>query len=807
MATKEWFTVQELAGMPGMALTVRGIQKWAQKNLDSSRPKARGKGREYALKGLPPETQTHIQHEAMAAAFSGQRLEARYHQERLVLGRDAPVALPQAVQDDIVAQATEHLAKKWPAKPAKPAKKPGTALAVRQPGGVQADGSCVKGGQVRRVKTVLGDKDRATQDAGLLLMLALDEASTSSGTSVRKAARVLATSIMNASAAPALQQAAVTVYVKPRGNLHLGGLDALTARLQKMHGFYQEGCKQGKPAAFLIAGRPEKRGPKPEHLRAFLHFYCLPNRPTVMQAWKNAQAWYAEQGLTRPAVDSWYRLEKDLPVTAKYRGRMTGSAYKTLLPYVSRDESMFKSNDIWVGDGHTFKARVQSPIHGNAFRPEVTFIIDWRSRKLVGWSVALSENVVAVSDAFRHAQITTRARPLIYYSDNGSGQTAKHIDHPIHGTMGRQGIAHETGIPGNPQGRGIIERIWAITVIPLAATYATFLGKQGDKETIRKVGVALEKAKRKGEDSRFLPSWGQFMQDLNKCVDDYNMHHSHSGLDGMTPNEAYAKHMDPDSLALCVEDAELHALWMPEEVRTFDRGLIQLFNNEYACPELMGVLPEKAKVRVRFDIHNADTVRILDLASGKFLGLGVWDGHRRAAFPVPYVENLRDKRQAGIHRRAQGEMDRADDERLLTFDATGGQVLPFGPLPAYREASLIAPATQAQITPKTAQPESPKPAPQSYAERVFGAQVEAEERARAAAVNATPEPVLSYAERLLQHQERQAQEAARRAPEPVIETYAQRLLRQIEEEDDLKALNLLPPESDLSDQETSRKAV
>jgi hypothetical protein len=78
-------------------------------------------------------------------------------------------------------------------------------------------------------------------------------------------------------------------------------------------------------------------------------------------------------------------------------------------PYVDRDVSMFQSNDIWVGDGHSFKAKVQHPIHGQPFIPEVTFILDWKSRKIVGWSVSLSESTIAVSDAFRHAQKQTRA--------------------------------------------------------------------------------------------------------------------------------------------------------------------------------------------------------------------------------------------------------------------------------------------------------------------------------------------------------------------------------------------------------------
>ena len=654
MALKEWFTAQELAGMPGMPESDSAVMRWAkrtldQKNLAIVRNKPRGKGVEYAINSLPAETQTHIQTQILNAAFTGLRTEARFMQPG---GNPNRQNLPEAVLEELVQAAIDHcvipvnpnrntsvayLAKTAlkaqaktlalqtgapsatakTAKTAKPAKTPSTEVAVlRHAGGLQADGSCVKAGQVRRIKTTLGDADRAYQDAALLLMHALADAMHRATISARKAAQTLAAHIMDGSAAPDLQAAAVAVYLKPRGVTRLGGLASLTARLQKMHGFYQEGCKLDKPEAFLIAGRPEKRGLNPVALRAFVQFYCRPNRPTVMQAWKNSGDWYTDQGLDRPAVDSWYRLEKELPVTIKYRGRMTGAAFKALKPYVSRDETMFKSNDIWVGDGHTFKARVQSPIHGNAFRPEVTFLIDWRSRNLVGWSVALSENVVAVSDAFRHAQITTRARPLIYYSDNGSGQTGKHIDHPITGTLGRQGIAHETGIPGSPQGRGIIERVWASTLIPLAATYPTFLGKQGDKETIRKVGVELEKARKKGEVSRLLPSWGQFVDDLKKCVDDYNQKHSHSGVGGMTPDEAYAKYMDPDSTAMYVGDAEINALWMPEEVRSYKRGLVQLFGNEYSCPQLMGVLKEGAKVRVRFDMHDADTVRLLDHDSG-----------------------------------------------------------------------------------------------------------------------------------------------------------------------------------------------
>lgn len=57
---KEWFTAQELAGLPGMPETERGVRLWAEKNLTKKRNKLRGKGYEYNLLDLPRETQAYI---------------------------------------------------------------------------------------------------------------------------------------------------------------------------------------------------------------------------------------------------------------------------------------------------------------------------------------------------------------------------------------------------------------------------------------------------------------------------------------------------------------------------------------------------------------------------------------------------------------------------------------------------------------------------------------------------------------------------------------------------------------------------
>ncbi|MBH2011010.1 MAG: hypothetical protein I8H71_15050, partial [Xanthomonadaceae bacterium] len=69
-ALKEWFTVRELAGMPGLPGTVQNVLKFLQKNLVVNRPKVQGKGLEYSLKCLPAETQAHIHAKTVAEVMA-----------------------------------------------------------------------------------------------------------------------------------------------------------------------------------------------------------------------------------------------------------------------------------------------------------------------------------------------------------------------------------------------------------------------------------------------------------------------------------------------------------------------------------------------------------------------------------------------------------------------------------------------------------------------------------------------------------------------------------------------------------------
>lgn len=643
--TKGWYSPQELAGLPGMPSTSSAVIRAAKKNLWPTRTKVRGKGFEYDIRALPDATRNHILH--LAIDFSAAAQQAV---------KESGFA-PDEIKSVIVL-------------------KPGI-VAVR--------------GQVRRKRetTALTSRDTAYRDAAVLLCRAIEGAMSAADCSVKKACQELATRLVVGEARPELLAAAQQTYIKPRKNAGpLGGVAAMFGRLQRMFSFFEKGREAGDVGMYLVPGKREKTGHNPVHVAAFLRFFCNPARPPVSEAYRKMQPWLLERGIDIPSYSTVCRIEAELPVTVKYRGRVTGSEWRSLKTYIERDVSMFHANDIWVGDGHSFKAKVQHPIHGQPFTPEITFIIDWVSRKIVGWSVALSESTIAVSDAFRHAQMTTRARPLVYYSDNGSGQTGKMIDCPIAGTLARQCIGHETGIPGNPQARGIIERLWQITLIPLAREYPTCTWRGADDNATTRM---LKLLNRKDQGGITVPSFRQLLDDVERVVNQYNLEHEHRELGGKTPEDEYQARLDKDSIVFGPTDEEIHALWMPEVIRKPQRGLVSIFGNVYCKRDLVNLLPEGSQVRVRYDLHNAEKVWLLTM-EGVFLGEAIWNGHREAAFPVAEIERKRAERAAGKVKRGEKIIAEAQAELGDVIDMAPAVALPviqpdYLPLPAIEEAT------------------------------------------------------------------------------------------------------------------------
>ncbi|EDQ6556941.1 transposase [Salmonella enterica subsp. enterica] len=483
---------------------------------------------------------------------------------------------------------------------------------------------------------------------------------------------------------PLLQAAAVTANAK-RGSGRTISRDPLYQWVLK----YSQAQNAAERLLLLAPGkREEMKVEEISWLADFLAQYRQANGRPMTEAYEDFVAeWnrrHAEEPYMLqivPSYDAIRRVMKKLPEVQKQKGRVTGSEYRQLEGFTRRDWSKMPVNYVWIGDGHGMKLKCTHPIHGRPFSPEVTFVIDGGTRFIVGWSMDLAENVFAVAGAIQHG-IRNHGKPFIYYSDNGSGETADVLDKEVVGILPRLGVNHPTGIAGNPQGRGIIERLNRTLPMRIARKYRTYFGKGADRETLRKLNRDLRSAfntLQQGKNlnakqraaMRDLPSWAELVEAVREGVEWYN-NRPHSEL----PMKANGKHFSPaeyrkkrlaeeDTEIEWLSDVELRDMFRPMVEKPVRRCEIHWLNNIYYAPELRD--EHGRKVLISYDIHNAEKIIVRRL-DGSFICEAVWNGNKRAAFPVSAEYHKHQQRIKGMRKRAEEKLRDAEDENINVLE-------------------------------------------------------------------------------------------------------------------------------------------
>lgn len=448
-----------------------------------------------------------------------------------------------------------------------------------------------------------------------------------------------------------------------------------TLSVRTLNGWVVDYCKAENAEQRLKLLAPQVRQEtKPEEiwwLSAFLGTYRQKNGICLTEAYREFEVEWAYQYADNPlllaqcpSLSQVQRAMNKLPLYVKEYGRRTGSHYKQLLSYVKRDWSVLRANDVWIGDGHSLKLKVAHPIHGKPFTPELTMIVDGAGRKVVGWSLALSENAFAVADALRHA-ISLHGVPAIYYSDNGGGEKNKFLDAEVTGMLPRLGIRHETGIAGNPQGRGIIERLNKTIGMTIARQFETGYASGADPETVRKNLYAVNSlANAKGELTPLqrkaqgkLPTWQQLIDVIQSVIDWYNNEHIHSEI-RTTPARKYQQMLHAEDVVM-LSPVELRDMSRPEFIRKPERGWVSWNNNHYFNLKLLDF--DREEVVIGVDIHNAESVQVRT-KDGRFICEAIWNGNTREAFPVAMVEQQRKERHKRRSNLKQQQLDEINAE-------------------------------------------------------------------------------------------------------------------------------------------------
>lgn len=460
-----WSTVAELTGCNGMPATERGCRKYldnlAAKVPDVRRKRVGTKAFEYHIDFLPANTQEEIKN--------------RYYNSLLSEKTVSTKVVSTRPRSDTATKKNISLIRQCP------------ALLDREVNSLTA-----KQKQIADARAVLAMEVEKLRDAGLSRTAAVNFVSMGSRKGTLPEHLMKASELANAR----------------KGSSRAG---VGTRSLQEWVSVF-ESTKPGiERMAMLAPGHLKAK--KPEQIKwlpDFLAHWRSRKGPCLTEAYRDFKAeWtalYADQPAmiaACPSYDAVRRAMEKLPRREKARGRVSGSAALAYECFQKRDWSQMPVNGCWIADGKSLEMKVAHPDHGRPFTPELTLIIDGRTRFVVGWSLALSESVIAVADAYRYA-MRHFGKPLFVYSDNGGGETNKTFDADVTGIFSRLGIEHPTSIPGRPQSRGIIERLNKGIPRRVAMQFDTFSGDSADREHARITARAIQSAVKAQENGREL---------------------------------------------------------------------------------------------------------------------------------------------------------------------------------------------------------------------------------------------------------------------------------------------------------------
>lgn len=397
-----------------------------------------------------------------------------------------------------------------------------------------------------------------------------------------------------------------------------------------------------------IALAPARRKPDmtlPVWAPMFLKHYQRPQKPSAEAAYAAFKAEYPGA----PSIHAVRRMLAKMTPQAREQGRIGAREIKSLKAFHRRTADMLWPNDVWIADGHTFDAEVMNPLTGQIFRPEVTMVIDWGTRRIVGFSVNLAESTIATLDTLRDG-VSRVGMYKVLYVDNGSGFDNA-VVYEVNDRLGGS-ITHS--LPYNSQGRGIIERPHKTILVRLSKTYDSYIGDDMDKEAATRVHRLSRQQLSMGLQPKQIPTFDTFFADLQNALDAYN-HRPHRALPKIRDIEtAKLRHQSPmESWKSAQADgweplkAEAHvveALVRPQVVRTTNRAEVRIFGGIYFLQALEGYHGQE--VRVAYDFRDASRVWVHTL-DGELIGEAVLGGNASPAMPQSLLDKATEKREKG----------------------------------------------------------------------------------------------------------------------------------------------------------------
>jgi putative transposase len=298
---------------------------------------------------------------------------------------------------------------------------------------------------------------------------------------------------------------------------------------------------------------------------------------------------------------------------------------------------------------------VGHPNTGKPFRPELTVFIDIKSRFITGWYLTEAESGISTLYALSHAMVKHDHVPAWVYIDRGAGYRAKMMADEVTGFYARFDIEVIGAIPGNPHGKGWIERFFR-TVRDHHDKFffngQVYCGDDMAPEINRRMSAELQQGK------RTLPSLAQYVDSFTTWLEHYHRTPM-DVLGGRTPAQVWAG-LTPVGVGLADQ-----VVVRPHELRTVQRQTVRLHNRTYYHEAL--AFYDAKEVDVEYDLHADGLVWVFE-KKGRFVceaklvnTIGV--------LPTSRIEEQREKRLQGQVKRLERHLEEAHARRQDSITA------------------------------------------------------------------------------------------------------------------------------------------
>ncbi|MFO6448944.1 transposase domain-containing protein [Erythrobacter sp. NE805] len=337
--------------------------------------------------------------------------------------------------------------------------------------------------------------------------------------------------------------------------------------------------------------------------------WLRPEEPPFAACYEEAERIARERGLTLPHPRTLLRrLKAEVPRSVQIMARKGEKQFERHVPEARRSVEGLHAMHIVNVDGHTFDVFVEHPDHpGDAkkwVRPVLVGVQDVYSRKILGWHIDLSENVLSTRMAFAQ-MLREFGIPEVCYLDNSRTFASKALtagaatryrykvdaEEPA-GLLVSLGI--EVRFTQIYSGKSKpIERAWREFADRISRSAACAGAYAGNSPTNKPANYG----------QRAVP-WAEFEQIVARGVAAHNARKSNGGAcKGRSRDVTFAESYAVSSIRKANEVHLRMALLQAERTRLDSRtGEIRLFGNRYYSPVFIDHLG--APVTVRFDPWN-----------------------------------------------------------------------------------------------------------------------------------------------------------------------------------------------------------